>query len=478
MDLKKLREQAHALASELERIPNEIEAAQKTSDATKVKALEEQFKGKSEEFKSVENKIEIAKANQARRAKLVELDKLNEPEFDGKTIPEGRIPAQARDRVKEEEAYINVCLDYFEGKSLSDNQFELVKPKGKGWKTGNDGNAIALPERFARRILPEAFKPGPGFNVAGKALPSTSTGAAGESSLYQPDFQMSLLQYPGEAPAIFPRTNKIPCRYGTILWPQLVQAKPGAEGSNDEFAEYGYMAMGWTAEGAEAPGTEAKFKQVSISTFELAGHTEMSRQLLSRSTVNIEELFGTLARAAALHKIDLALIAGDGNGKPTGVLQTANIGNPARTTTGHVKYADFINLETQIAPQLRPGLVWVIADTALQDVKLQVDGQGRPLFLPLTSSAGTMTAGNMGTILGYPVIPTQRTTLGQAGPVGTIGGDLIALVPDRFVCPVEQEILVARSEHAKITQGLVVLVIFMQVGGKFTEPRAAAALAQ
>ncbi|MCX7806717.1 MAG: phage major capsid protein, partial [Planctomycetota bacterium] len=84
---------------------------------------------------------------------------------------------------------------------------------------------------------------------------------------------------------------------------------------------------------------------------------------------------------------------------------------------------------------------------------------GRPLYPELIGNAGKKLLNS------YPVIPTQRTTLGSDGDV--IFGDFT-----HYVCPVEQEVVVARSEHRYIEKGVIVYVVFCQVGGKVVQPRA------
>jgi HK97 family phage major capsid protein len=446
--------------ADMESLNSKIEAAETANDIAAKATHESEYNAKKKEFEGL-------KAKALRLQEITDAKKVgDEVNAKSQVVAPGALPtvaAKAVDHNAEENARVNVFRDYFCGKSLSDSQRDLLAPQG-AWKSGAGG--VAIPRSLARSIMPEAFRFGTGLRA--KALPSTSAGSAGEASLFQPDFQNSLLQYQGEAPAIFPRAFKLPCYKGSILWPQLKQAAPAADGTADEFAEYGYVSCGWTAEGAEAPGAEAQFQQVPISTHELAARTEMSRQLIGRASVDIEGLLSELFRASMLHKIDQALINGNGSTRPQGVLDAGfAIGSVNRAVASQVSYADLVNVETKIAPQLRANAAWVINDNAMQYIKKILDSNGRPLFLPYLQSPQDM---YIGTILGHPVVATQRMP-----DLGT-SGDVVLGAWNNYIAPVEQEIVVMRSEHRKIEQGLMVYVVFMQVGGKPVQTRAFAKL--
>jgi len=459
LDLKKIKAAMEALLAEIEAASGDMEKEGATEEAKS--AAKKIYEAKSLEYSKFEAQIEEAKKHNARKNKLNEITNLSEVVIEGKSIPAGAIaatvPANPKDNGADERVLEGHFADWFCGKSMPEKAFDALKPT-PGFKTASEaeaGHAVRIPARLVRLVMPEA-------QTVGKALPLTSSQAS-PANTFQADFRADLLQYPGEAPAIFPRAFKIPTRTGQVKWPALDQDAPGAEGGASEFAEYGHVACAWTAEGAQKPGTEPKFVQRDLKAHELSAKTELSRTLMNRSAINIEGLLPGLFRGSLLHKIDLALISGDGNGKPEGVLTAAGVGAPARTTAAQVKYDDFVNLEHAIAPQLRSGAAWVVADGALKFVKLLKDGQNRPLFVPLTAGAGQQAA--LGTILGYPVIPTQRTTLGAAGDV--IFGNW-----EHYVCPVEQEIVLLRSEHEKMSSGVVVFVVFMLVGGKVVQARA------
>lgn len=457
MNLKEMIEKLKGLIAEMEAAEAELNK-DGADDAAKARAGEI-YKAKCAEIDNIKLRIERAKSLAEGRKVLASVEELAETNTQGKVIPHGKVHAVAADHDAEDSELCNHFTKWLTGKNVSDRAMDALQPTAPGWKEARAKNGVALPKSIARAMLPEA-------HCFGKALPLTSVQAS-PANLFQADFRKDMNMYEGEAPAIFPNTFKIPTVAGQVKWPQLDQDAPGAEGTEDEFAEYGFVGCEWTAEGAEKPGTEPKFVQKDLIAHELAASTSISHVLLNRSSIDIRALLPQLFRGSLLHKIDRALISGDGVGKPTGVLNAAGIGAPARTTGSHVKYEDLVNLEFAIAPQFRSRAQYVVADTALKNLRLKKDLQDRPLFLPLNAP---ITEGpNKIGLNGYRYVSTQRTTLGAAGDV--IFGDW-----SHYVCPVEQEIVIASSDHVEFKKRATTFIAFVMVGGRVMQPRAFAKL--
>lgn len=464
-NLKKLQGKAQSLMKDMEGLSSRIEEAEGKNDAKAVETLQAEYNGKSAEFDKLDGQIKEAQKVEARRARLVEIDRVSGvagktegAESEGKTAPEiPVIEAEAEDHGKAERELENQFTDWFFGKTISDRAMDALQPKSKGWSEAAGG--LVMPKRLAGVVLP-----GHGhLGVMGKALPALSNSETG-NKLVPTEFKPQLLQYQGEGAPILPRCFVIPTKSGTVIWPALKQGKPGAEGSANEFAEYGFVYCGWTAEGAEKPDSEAQFEQRTYNTYELAAKTRISRTLLNRSVIDIEMLLGSLFRQAAMHKIDLALINGDGNGKPLGILQAGSgIASVNRATEDEVAYEDLVRLQHGVPPQLRANGSWVVADDALMSLKLETDSTGRPL-MPINPQTGTYDG-----LLGKPYNATQRMALGDEGDV--IFGDW-----SQYIVAMEQELVISRSEHRYAELGQILYVLFLQIGGKVSTARAFAKL--
>ena len=452
LNLKKLQERAKSTMSALEAIAPKLEEAEAKNDAEAIKNLTAEYKAKSAEFDAVEGQIKEAEAHAKRQDRLSALDKL--AEIDGaKSIAGAAEPA---DHAKAEAELDNKFVDWMCGKTLSDSARDALAPQSK-WSKAASENAVVLPRRFANAILPERELAGP---TRAKALPTVSTGAPG-NQLFYPEFKPQVLMYQALASFLFPLVNRVPTRAGTVIFPKLVQAAPGAEGGADEFAEVGGVSCAWTAEGAEKPDSEAEITQQQFKTYEVSAYTELSHTLINRSAVDVEQLLTQLFRTAILMKIDRAILNGDGNGKPTGILQTAGIGSVPRADVGLVGYNDLVDLESSIAPEFRENAVFVMADGAAQYLKKIKDKNDRPLF-----SVDPSFGAAVRTLMGYNYFRSRRmSALGVAG-------DVVFCDPSQYVCPVEQEVVISSSDHYKFRQGVRAFVVFAQVGGGVAQTQA------
>jgi HK97 family phage major capsid protein len=121
-------------------------------------------------------------------------------------------------------------------------------------------------------------------------------------------------------------------------------------------------------------------------------------------------LLRQLAQAIA-YRIDWAAFAADGTDDTTdgaytgiavgGTAATAANGN---TTVATLDYDDFVKcLYTVAADVLNRGPRWWIHPTILAKILLVKDTSGRPVFQPSTAAPSL---GGLGSILGFPVIPT------------------------------------------------------------------------
>lgn len=356
----------------------------------------------------------------------------------------------------EERRKVEAAAKYFCGKSLNTEELTLLMSR----KQDTPSIAIALPRVFVLGIMPE---------FAGKALPVNSVSGTGVNLVQGALIGEAMLRPPGEPPAIFPRTFRLPVPArsgGKVTWPKLKEAAPAAEGviaDKAEFAEYGEAVAAWRGdEGAQAQSSEPLFDMDSISACEVSSYTEVSRQLYSRvasSGVEMIEVLRTIFRPAILHKIDEAIIAGNGlNGRPQGYLANANIGVVNRANANQVAHDDLVELEMALPPQYRANAAYVMSNGALKYLRKLKDAQGQPLYPKLGGPTPTLNE--------YPVIASQRLpALGTAGDVSF--GDF-----SQYICPVEDEFTIAVSTEKKADQGIVCCVAWMNVGGKVVRPRA------
>ncbi|MCK0533409.1 phage major capsid protein [Sphingobium agri] len=107
----------------------------------------------------------------------------------------------------------------------------------------------------------------------------------------------------------------------------------------------------WVGEGAAPTESQQAFDQVALTPKTVAAFTDMSRQLLLQSSIDVEafvrmDLAATLALA-----LDLAGVSGSGSSnQPRGVLNTSGIGSVIGGTNGAApSWDNIVGLETAVA---------------------------------------------------------------------------------------------------------------------------------
>ncbi len=356
----------------------------------------------------------------------------------------------------EEKVGLRHMWDYFCGKSLDESAMDRMK--GRGFKGGPKG-AIRLPASVRGMVMPEIGQ------LYGKSLPMVSTGANAQNVVQGTMLTDTSLQRPaGEPPAIFPRVFTIPTKGGTGYWPQLTDSAPGAEGAPEEFDEYGGARCDWKAEGAESEKPDPIFEKKQIVCYELSAYTEISFTLFNAvSTVmDVMVMLRAVLRPPMLHKIDNAIRAGNGTGKPEGYLNEDGIGEVNRAALNEISLDDLIDMEMKLPPHYRANAAYVLSDSAFKYLRKKKDGANRLLHKDL--------GGPMPLLNGYPAIPTQR-----APALGT-RGDVSFADFGQYVCPIEQDFLIETSGLAKASHGVVCVIATMLLGGKAVRPRAFATL--
>ena len=430
-------------------------AADEGDDAAKA-ARNEAYKAKSKEYEKEKANLMRFQAKAARQNDIQIAKSLAAVVRPG-VIPNG-VAAEAKNHDAEDEAKCKSFTQWFIDPAnyrMNDQIRDLMTPRGKGWSACSSG--FVVPKSMTAKIMPSIFR--------GKALPLSSD-QAGPQNLYQAELMKELLSYKGETAKLFPRCRKVPCIAGIAHWPRLKQAAPGAVGSANEFAEYGFVSVQRVAEGASAPATEPQFEQVQYTMNAIRAKTQLTRTLISRAgtTIDIVALLNELFPQAISHKLDNEIINGSGTGEMLGLLQASGIASVFRKTLGHIDQRDFIGIESPIPPDYRDDMVFIIADAAWQDFKTQEDSTGRLLYVPLTMSPTQAGTGASNRFDDHPVIPTQRLTLGNAG-------DLIGGVFDYYGVAVEQEVVVMANPYSAMDKNAIDYYAWMQVGGQPHEPR-------
>ncbi|KMW56970.1 Phage major capsid protein [Candidatus Rhodobacter oscarellae] len=177
----------------------------------------------------------------------------------------------------------------------------------------------------------------------------------------------------------------------------------------------------WLAENAAAADGDVSFGTISIGA-----HLASSKvvaipfALLQDAGIgNLEGMLNGLLAARLSRLTNRGYTIGDGNGKPTGIVNGAGLGHT--TAVGLVDsftYDDFVELEHSVDPIYRRDGSWMFHDTALKVAKKMKDGEGRPIWVPGISSEAPAE------ILNYGYTVNQDMAEPAAGADSMLFGDM------------------------------------------------------
>ena len=456
---------------ELQEAVKKAFAEQKTLSAAIDKADEEKkdearkaFEAKRDEVAELKSQLDeaIQKAEQERdmadsMKRASDLTAVQTPAG----APLGGGAAQAKDFGKELRAKEHTFLKYMEGgvSNISGEELKLVSPsQNSAFKEAHGG--VCMPLSFRLKMFGAKWARDVGIGsdeirTCQKASTMVSTSDPLGGYTIPEDFRLPMLDLPTEMSHIMPRATVIPCPTGEVTMPKAKQTDAN---------EYGGMVGEWIAEAGEKPKTDTRFEQIKIAAHEYAMHTQISIRLLNRSAIAMENWLATTGRKVCLDAMDTAFINGDGVGKPLGILNTDGIREVKRQTAGTVVRKDMVNLKYKLQPYHRAGAVYVMEDGVCQALENLEDNEGRPLF-----TASTM-SGLFDRLGGYPYVSTTRNP-----SIGT-DGDVFFCDLSEYYVPMEQDIVIKRSDDYDIVHNVATIVIFVVVGGKLVQPRVCAQL--
>lgn len=442
MNLEELIAKAKAVYADME---SALAKSKSAETDEKKKEWRSVYNAKSQEFDELKSDIEDAKAQAHAKSLIDSAEKELKTDTKGKSLnpedpPEGKSIEVVNDPVKNERERRKFFLEYVKGgaKALQGEQFRAIQPKDSKVRDVAP-DAVVLPWGMRNEIL------------GGKVVLSTdATGGAtdsGAANLLAEDFKAQLLKEPVISPALFDNARVIRAINGKAVYPMLENSTGGGI--------HGGVAFTWKGtEGADKQETEPVFKEFTVSTVELSGWTELSLQALSRSAIELESELMTLFRDAARHEFSLKMLNGDGSDEPQGVVAASGVKTVARGTADQVDWDDLVNLEYAVTMGNRVGARYTVNDDAEKFIKGQTDGDGKPLFTRDTGS-------NISNLLaGYSYNGHEY------GPALGTKGDVTFGNWNNYAFAVEEEIAIAKSEHAEFKKGRIVFRLIAFVGGK------------
>ena len=207
---------------------------------------------------------------------------------------------------------------------------------------------------------------------------------------------------------------------------------------------------------------------MEFTPYKLGALTLVSNELLGDSAVNVEQLLATLFGEAFAQVEDAAFFAGDGVGKPSGILNDPNIPTVTAAAGNAISVDDLLNLYDALPPQYRANAVWVMHPATMSHLRKLKDSTGRLLLTESLAAAAPTT------LLGRPVFLSSYMPTIALNAKTVIFGDISRayLIVDR------QGVEVQRSSDRYFEQDQTAFRAIRRVDGKVVLPDAVRILKQ
>ena len=157
-----------------------------------------------------------------------------------------------------------------------------------------------------------------------------------------------------------------------------------------------------SAEGGASGESEMVIGSVTMSPKTVGVHTDVTRQLMLQSSLDVENLIrDDLAKSMAIAIDDGALEGSGSSGNPTGITNTSGINTVSLSSAAAPTFAEMVSIETSIAVDnaLVGDLAYIINPTNYGTLKTTAKDSGSGLFVA-----------ENGQVNGYPVVISNQLT--------------------------------------------------------------------
>jgi HK97 family phage major capsid protein len=157
---------------------------------------------------------------------------------------------------------------------------------------------------------------------------------------------------------------------------------------------------------------------------------------------------------------------GTGTGQPRGIVPAVSVGRTGATGTAtSVTYNDLVDLEHSVDPiyRSRPGVGFMMHDTALRQVRKIADTQGRPIFVPGYEQGNP--GGAPDRLLGRPIVISQEMPVMAANARSILFGGF----REYMIREVMDLTLFRMADSKYIENGQIGFVAFNRQGGNLID---------
>jgi HK97 family phage major capsid protein len=174
----------------------------------------------------------------------------------------------------------------------------------------------------------------------------------------------------------------------------------------------------WTAEGAQIADSKHKFGQANWKLHKLAALVKVTDELLEDS-VALEGYIRARAPEAIMHKINSAILTGNGVGKPTGILNSGFrvvVPKESGQLADTIVARNIIKMYSRLIPQARRNAAWYINAAVEEQLRTMKDDDNSFIYL---APGSQMNQSPYGLLMGLPVISMigSMPALGDEGDI-------------------------------------------------------------
>lgn len=174
----------------------------------------------------------------------------------------------------------------------------------------------------------------------------------------------------------------------------------------------------WVAEGGLIPESKPKFTNGQWRLHKLGALVKPTDELLE-DAVALESYIKNKAPEAIMHKLNAAIVSGDGAGKPKGFLNSGfavTVAAEGGQSADTIVARNIINMYTRMLPAARAKASWYINAGAEAQLLGLKDDNGNFIYL---APGSNMNSSPYGMLMGRPVIPMMSTlpALGDSGDI-------------------------------------------------------------
>jgi HK97 family phage major capsid protein len=316
----------------------------------------------------------------------------------------------------------------------------------------------ALTQTRDERLLAPQIMKGPDKEGIQTKAPTTfgSAGIGADGGFLIPDeFRAAINEYVFGDQALLPLTDVVTVSGNTLVVPRDETTPWGSDG----------VQANWTGETGTISQSKPKLGENTIKLNKLAVLVPMTEELVSDSAVGIESYLNSKVGPKIDFAVSDAIINGDGNGKPDGIINSGalvTIAKEAAQTADTIVTANLLKMMAGLHVLNAGSVRWLHHRTAFPQLATLTLGD-QPMFIP----AGRIAETPGGTLLGYGLLGHQACQI-----VGDLN-DILAIDFSAYQSVVKGEgVRQDMSIHLYFdTDDLAFRYVF-RVGGqpKFTAP--------